>query len=407
MKVIPHFCQSCGQANTLGEYSCQNCGTRLMLVIFPPSIRHDESIVPSFYEDHLLERVTLLENRLSQVAERLAMALDLMLKQTKSTQSDHLLLETLIDSLNSIGSIEKKNLTQKWRKRIETEERDKKFVDRLENIFEEIWTCKDNPSQELFSNLTMEGMKFLLEAEEKQALRVLERAARLAPQNVPLMVFIAENLFRIDKPDAAREYLEKAIALQPKKEKALFLLGVIYADNLEIEKSRQILKLLSRSHKTNFCLSYIEGMCAAYEENWFEMTRHFKGLAENFYLPETNYLLGCAYSQISSYKTAARFIQNAVEADPGFADAWFMLSVIYAHLHDEAKSQQTRELAWSAGEPGAQCLEFLKNRDQANIQTSLPFIRLKNLKKHLVTGGSLRFSKLIREEIFNTLDNLK
>ena len=195
MKVIPHYCQNCGKPNALGEQTCQNCGTRLMIVVFPPSIRHDDGIVPSYYEDHLLERVTLLENRLTLFAERLAMTLDLVLRQTKTTQSDHLLLETLIDSLNTIGSIEKETLTLKWRKRIETEERDKKFVERLEGIFENIFTHKDNPSAELFTHLIMEGMKFLLENEEKQSLRVLEQATKLAPTNIPLLVLIAESLF--------------------------------------------------------------------------------------------------------------------------------------------------------------------------------------------------------------------
>ena len=84
-----------------------------------------------------------------------------------------------------------------------------------------------------------------------------------------------------------------------------------------------------------------------------------------------------------------------------------MLSAIYTLLNSESKANQAKELAWSAGEAGSQCLEFLKNRNQVKIQTALPFLRLKIIKKHLVTGGSLRFSKLIKEEIFKTLDNLK
>ncbi len=42
-----------------------------MLVVFPPAIRHDDGIVPSYYEDHLLERVSLLELRLAQVTEQI------------------------------------------------------------------------------------------------------------------------------------------------------------------------------------------------------------------------------------------------------------------------------------------------------------------------------------------------
>ncbi len=84
MKTIPQYCQKCREQNALGEQSCRRCGTRLMLVVFPQSLKYDTNYVPTYYEDHLLERVTSLELRLSQVAERLAATLDLMLRQTKN-----------------------------------------------------------------------------------------------------------------------------------------------------------------------------------------------------------------------------------------------------------------------------------------------------------------------------------
>ncbi len=112
MKTIPQYCQKCREQNTLGEQSCRRCGTRLMLVVFPQSLKYDTNYVPTYYEDHLLERVTSLELRLSQITERLAATLDLMLRQTKTAHTDHVLLETLIESLNTLGTIEKDRLTR-------------------------------------------------------------------------------------------------------------------------------------------------------------------------------------------------------------------------------------------------------------------------------------------------------
>ena len=78
------------------------------------------------------------------------------------------------------------------------------------------------------------------EAEEKQAFLNLERAALLSPENVPLLVFIAEKLFRADKFDQVILNLEKAFEIAPRNEKVLILLGAALADFGEAEMARKL-----------------------------------------------------------------------------------------------------------------------------------------------------------------------
>jgi len=404
MKTIPHYCQNCGSSNQLGERNCRKCGTRLMLVVFPAAIRHDESIIPSFYEDHLLERVTLLEIRLSQVAERLSMALDLMLRQTKTTQTDHLLLETLIDSLNTLGAVEKDKLTQSWRKRVKIEDERETAEDRNAKILKEIKERHTNPKVDLFLHLVKESLSLLAKNEDKQALRTLERALLLSPENIPLFLFIAETLFRGDKFDSARDYLEKANKFSPKNEKVALFLGVIYADFLELEKARKLLKSLSNTREIKFCANCVNGIIAAFENDWKTALACFKETLAALDAPETHYLIACVYFQLSKYKPALRHLQKAVETDTNYADAWFMLGVIYKMQGEETKADQSTELAWSSRETGAQCLEFLQHKGAKNLKTALPFLRLQDVKKHLLTGGSLRLSKLFKTELYKILN---
>ncbi|HXG85163.1 MAG TPA: zinc-ribbon domain-containing protein, partial [Pyrinomonadaceae bacterium] len=89
MEKISHYCQKCRAANSAGERTCRRCGTRLMLVVFPPSMRHDDGIIPSYYEDHLLERVSLLELQLAQVLEKVKMAYEFFARESKELQKDH------------------------------------------------------------------------------------------------------------------------------------------------------------------------------------------------------------------------------------------------------------------------------------------------------------------------------
>jgi len=111
---ISHFCQKCRAANPLGQEFCQRCGTRLMLVVQPPSMRVD---IPATtpHEEHLLERMTMLENTLARLAERLEQSLKLLLRQSETTYSNHALVKSLIEILNECGVVDNGQLESKWR----------------------------------------------------------------------------------------------------------------------------------------------------------------------------------------------------------------------------------------------------------------------------------------------------
>ncbi|MGI9036830.1 MAG: tetratricopeptide repeat protein [Pyrinomonadaceae bacterium] len=404
MKTIPQYCQNCREENALGEPTCRKCGTRLMLVVFPQSLKYDTNYVPTYYEDHLLERVTLLELRLSQITERLATTLDLMLRQTKTSHTDHLLLETLIESLNTLGAIEKETLTQNWRERVDAERARETSETRRERILAEILSGDEPSNPELFAHLVKEGIQLLILNEEKQSFRMLERALPLAPKNFPLLMFIAENYFRADNLELAKGYLEKGQKLSPKNPKVGLLLGVIYADEGDAPQAEKLLKPLVAKREKTFCVHYILGMLAASENDWAAALSAFKTAASVEELPEINYLIGCVYFERRHYKTALRYLRKAVETDANFADAWFMSSVIYNCLNDEKRAAEARELSLRSKETGAQCLEFLKLRAPQNLQTALPFLRLRHLKKRLLTSGSARLTKLFRQELFKNLN---
>jgi hypothetical protein len=113
-RAISHFCQNCRAANPLGQEFCQRCGTRLMLVVRPPSMRVEcQDTTPN--EEHLLERLTILENTLARLAERLEQGLKLLLRQSETAYANHALVKSLIEILNECGVVDNHNLESKWR----------------------------------------------------------------------------------------------------------------------------------------------------------------------------------------------------------------------------------------------------------------------------------------------------
>ena len=375
-----------------------------MLVVFPPSIRHDDGIIPSYYEDHLLERVSLLELRLGQALGQLAMAYEFIRSEIKSFQKDHALLEAFFETIQKVNPELGELISQNCLEIFGDKKEKLAFENKQEQILREILLNHDNKQTELFTHLVKESQTLLEKNEEKQAFSTLERAALLSPKNVPLLIFIAEHLFRTDKFDLAKENLEKAFELAPQNEKVLLLLGAIYADEAKSEKARRLLSVLVNQPEKSVCVNYIWGMLAASEENWTESIAAFKQTLESAEAAETHYLIGCAYFQLNRRKTALQHLQKAIFLDIKFADAWFMQSVIY-QLSDNAESaKNAMHAALESKEAGAQCLEYLNQKKLPDLETALPFLHFKQTDKQLLTKGSRRLSKFFRERIFKAIE---
>ena len=113
-RAILHFCQKCRSGNPLGQEFCLRCGTRLMIVVQPPSARVDPAETTP-HEEHLLERLTMLENTMARLAERLEQGLKLLLRQSETAYTNHALVKGLIEILNECGVVDNDRLESIWR----------------------------------------------------------------------------------------------------------------------------------------------------------------------------------------------------------------------------------------------------------------------------------------------------
>ncbi|MCD9187484.1 MAG: tetratricopeptide repeat protein [Pyrinomonadaceae bacterium] len=383
---------------------CQECGTRLLIVVFPNSLQYDTNQVPSFYEDHLLERVTFLELRLAQVLEKLQMTYELFSGETEEFKKDHIMIQAFLKTLDEFDPQLSERFKQNQRQIYKNSQR--KIVDagRKKQLFDEIVAEHTNPNAELFKHILNHGVK-LLEEDEKQAFQMLERAALLSPQNVSLYVFIAEKLFNADKFSDAKKYLERIFQHSPTNSKILMLLGAIYADEGDGERARRLLSVLANSEKTARLVDYVWGMLAAQEKNWTESIAAFKEADRKNELPELQYLIGCAYFQLKNYQSALSFLKNAVEIDENYPDAWFMKSVVYRKLGETSAESSAFEKAKKYASAGGQSLEYLKGKRQPEFEDALPFVNFHNKEKRILINSSLRLTGFFRELVNQILED--
>ncbi|HQU83756.1 MAG TPA: tetratricopeptide repeat protein [Pyrinomonadaceae bacterium] len=398
------YCQSCGKVNSLRDTHCRECGTRLLIVVFPNSLQYDTNQVPSFYEDHLLERVTFLELKLAQVLEKLQMTYELFSRETDEFKKDHVMINAFLKTLDEydpqLSELFKQKQTQIY------EKNSKKLAEneKRELLFDEVLAEHTNPNGELFKHILSHGIK-LLDEDEKQAFQMLERAALLSPTNVSLHIFIAEKFFRADKFDDAKKYLERIFQHSPANLKIILLLGAIYADECEPDKARRLLSVLTENEKTALIVDFIWGMLAASEQNWTESNAAFKEALNNNNYPEIQYLIGCVYYQLNNFPQALIYLKNAVKVDTGYSDAYFMQGLIYRKLNDPANEEEFLAKARENIKAGSQCIEYLKGKKQTDFEFALPFNHLRQDGKRIFMNGALRISQFFRERIYQILDS--
>ena len=153
MPSVQHYCQKCLAANPLGQELCARCGTRLMLVVEPPAARFEEGTLVASHEEHLLERISAIENRLLRLTDKLEQTLNLMLKQARNAYVDHALIDSLIDVLNEAGTLDAVKLKKLWRERCQQDTAEKEEIAHLDQLRSNILAANRGVEPVVFERL--------------------------------------------------------------------------------------------------------------------------------------------------------------------------------------------------------------------------------------------------------------
>ncbi|MBK7704895.1 MAG: hypothetical protein IPN69_13305 [Acidobacteria bacterium] len=404
MKDSTVYCQNCRAANSLNDSHCAECGTRLLLVIFPTSLQYDTNQTPSFYEDHLLERVSILELRQAQLSEALRGTVDLLRDQSQLLKEERDLIKELYGILGLLNTDEAKKIRNAWDALRDPGPVSDGASAASDRRAERIIAGHGGENSELLAKLVNESARLLGEGNERQGLQMLERARVLSPQNVALHLRYAWELFVADRYGKAAEILSAALLVSPDDRHGLLLSGVVNAELLNLEQARRSLSLLVNIEGMAGVTNFVWGMLAAYEGNWTECIAALKQSSAAATHAELEYLIGCAYFQLQRYSMALRHLNAAAKLDKDYADAWFMKSVVHRIQNEPGDEMEAFEHAAQAKSPGAQCHEFLKGRKLFGTQAALPFRHFSNRKNSLLSGGAPRIRRFCRDLLNGILD---
>jgi tetratricopeptide (TPR) repeat protein len=388
------FCQRCRTPNSVTDESCAQCGTRLMLVVEPSGQRYEDATqAGGSLDEHLLERVSLLENNLSRVIDRLEKTLDLLLKQAQSSHTSHTLLDALIGTLAETGALDSQLLKARLLKRdgrasvasVESGPKGEQAA-----ILAQIVARHDGAGGEAFARTVLEGLEFIAAGRLAAAGRRLEEAAAASPENGPLDALTGRVLLAGGRPERAASYLLRAAGSEPGEAQLAGLLGLALGEAGDAERARELLREAIERGASTFLFHFALGRLAAARRQWREALKEFKLALARRECAEALYQLGAAHLQLGHGRAAVRELRRAVALDEGYAAAWELLARSFTALGETAQARQARAAARRAAAKAS----------GAKSATPRPARRLGERRaQRLLTGGEPRLLKLFAEEL--------
>jgi tetratricopeptide (TPR) repeat protein len=393
------FCQRCKSVNELGEDLCGMCGTRLMLMVEPSGARFEGRSVAGGMEEHLLERVTAIENNISRVIDKLEKMAELMLKQSRSAYFDHALLDTLVTVLGESGVVSRERLEAIWRERRRGAADDAGGAAKSprDELCESVLAQYSGGDRETFALLVRDG--FAVAESVRAGVRLLERAAALAPDNAPLNTFLGEHFFRKGRTTLARDYLARALDADPESARLHLLLGLACGDEGEAERARSLLVEAVKRGGTSFAAHCALGRLAAAESDWKAAHAEFKLALAARVCPEAQYLLGLACFNLGRDRTAVRHLSKAVGLDGAYGSAFYLLGLVRLRLGEDDEAARAFDSARSLDARELRCPDEHKNLSGADDATApSPSEWKARASRRLVTGGDERLAAALRED---------
>jgi Tfp pilus assembly protein PilF len=350
-------------------------------------------------EEHLLERVTAIENNISRLIDKLEQMAELMLKGSRSAYFDHALLETLLTVLTESRIIDRRKLEAAWRERSGSDEALADSKRRRRELCEKIVEEYKGDEREEFARLVGEGLEEHAKGREAVGVRVLERAADLSDGNLPLDIFLGEHFFQKGRPARAREYFARALVTNPENSLLLLMVGLACADIGDAAPAREFLGAANRRLGPSFAAACALGFLSAAESDWKGALVEFQVARELRECAEAHYLVGLTQFKLGRFAAARAALKKAVKLDPKYGAAQYLLALAHAKLGEPERAARAFEAA-AAAEPGNTLYRAAKRLRArvSKLEAPSPFGGGVRGRRGLLTGGDARIAALLRAD---------
>ncbi len=350
------ICQVCGFRNDDEREICDRCQSKLLVISGPSDSYEETSSGESVsLDEHLLERVSVLEEVVKRSAETLRSLLEALNKQEKNGFVVQTGLLALKDVLERKGMLHEEELLDLWESRVDHHmaamEKRERFLERRERILGGF----GGERRERFRALLTDAEFAFYALDPDKAVKVLEEALRLDRGNAELAFFLGETYFNEGETDRAASLLRHVLAREPHHFEALVYAGVLENELGRSDRATELLKRAIAIRPDAFLPYFALGALYASAGNLAKAEVHLKKAVQVEENAQAFSLLGTIAYERGRVGDAVEALQKAVRLDPDDEDALYLLGLCYL---DRGWTQKAAERFRSALELNPNRIEY-------------------------------------------------
>lgn len=339
------LCQACGAFNDDEREFCFRCQNKL-LVLSGVNGYEDEDL-EDYEEDsdvsldeHLLERVSALEEIVKRTAEGLRSTLDAVHKHERAifvNQTGLLSLKEILEKKNHVSGDE---LLELWESKmgeqmlaLEKKERFGERRDRIVSLFH-------GERKERFTELIAEADQLIDTFDQERGMKALEEAFKLDRENYELSFFLGEMYFNDGDLDRAKIYLERTLEVQPDHFDAAVFYGVLLHERQDLKGAERWLRRAIQISQDSFLPYFSLGAIYSLQGKLLRAQKFLQKAIELEPIPQAYYLLGTIYYDKGQLERAIRSFQAALRLDPEYEEAIYYLGLCYLDRNWNRKAME-------------------------------------------------------------------
>ncbi len=343
------YCQVCSAKNDDQREYCRRCHHKLLVVSGAYTIedQHAFDDLPEeqySLDEHLLERISILEEAVRRTATSVRRSLAVLHKLEQKILVNQTGITTLRDLLESKQVFGHGEWSELWESRMEKQllalEKRERFTavkERIAALYrgrESKATPKgskrkapEGGKRKTFLRLLDEAEYALLALDVERAIAALEQALRLDSENYELAFFLAETFFNDGGNEAALACFERVLKVKEDHFESLVYSGVLCHQQDDGGAAENLLKRAVALYPDAFLPAFSLGAVYAARGRLPRAVVFLERAIEIDAIPQAFYLLGGCCYEMGRITTAIRHLREAVRLDPTFEDAYHLLGL--------------------------------------------------------------------------------
>ncbi len=328
------LCQSCSALNEDDREFCFRCQNKLLVLSGMTSFEEEEI---EDYEDegdlsldeHLLERVSALEEIVKRSAETLRSVVDAVQKHERAifiNQTGLLSVKELLEKKNLLSSDE---VVELWESKMGEQmlalEKKQRFTERRDRIM----SLFRGDKRERFLQIIAEAESAIDAFDPDRGMRQLEEAFKLDRDNYELSFFLGETFFNDGNLDRAKTYLERTLEVQPDHFDAAVFYGVLLHERQDLKGAERWLRRAIQISQESFLPYFSLGAIYARKGKLLRAQKFLEKAIQLEAIPQAFYLLGTIFYEKGQLERAIRSFQGALKLDPDYEEAIYHLGLCY------------------------------------------------------------------------------